>query len=387
MLREIATEQVTKRLLETARDSRTHAAVKVKLYEVLESIAKEVGSDPSLRQVVDAFEQLKRSGVTKPEVPQKKQISEVDKLREEEELQLALALSVKDQQNTQQQKQSETSAVSGATDKTTSSGEQATTGKTAATVTRVRALYDLHSDDPGELSFRRGDVIKVVESVYADWWKGSLRGEVGIFPLNYVEPIPEPTAAEIAAEAEEERKVFEESRNIDRLLSLLTSSNGSGTSSYEEEELQRLYQSTQSIRPRLVKMIEKYGSQRDDLVDLDRRFLSARRTYDSLIESSLAALPAPPPPPPQSYYPPAPAPIPQGYSNISAFPPHNYPMPSQGYVPPPASQPIGQQPEQQQQQQYQQPQYQQQQWQPPTSEISYPPAPTHQAPPGNVYTQ
>jgi len=53
-------------------------------------------------------------------------------------------------------------------------------------VTRVRALHSFEPTDAGELSFERGDVIKVVDRGYKDWWRGQLRGRTGIFPVNYV---------------------------------------------------------------------------------------------------------------------------------------------------------------------------------------------------------
>lgn len=53
-------------------------------------------------------------------------------------------------------------------------------------VSRVRALYDFAPTEPGELAFSKGDIIRVLDSVYKDWWRGELRGEAGIFPVNYV---------------------------------------------------------------------------------------------------------------------------------------------------------------------------------------------------------
>jgi hypothetical protein len=41
--------------------------------------------------------------------------------------------------------------------------------------------------EEGDLSFRKGDVIEVIGAVYKDWWKGTLNGRIGIFPINYVE--------------------------------------------------------------------------------------------------------------------------------------------------------------------------------------------------------
>lgn len=51
---------------------------------------------------------------------------------------------------------------------------------------RVRGLYDFVGETSDELPFRRGDLIRVLERVSEEWWKGELKGRVGIFPTNYV---------------------------------------------------------------------------------------------------------------------------------------------------------------------------------------------------------
>jgi signal transducing adaptor molecule len=53
-------------------------------------------------------------------------------------------------------------------------------------VTRVRALHAFEPTEPGELAFEKGDMIKVVDRGYKDWWRGQLKGRTGIFPVNYV---------------------------------------------------------------------------------------------------------------------------------------------------------------------------------------------------------
>lgn len=53
-------------------------------------------------------------------------------------------------------------------------------------VTRVRALHPFAPTEPGELAFEKGDIIKVVDRGYKDWWRGQLKGRTGIFPVNYV---------------------------------------------------------------------------------------------------------------------------------------------------------------------------------------------------------
>ena len=48
-------------------------------------------------------------------------------------------------------------------------------------------MYDFSAEGPGEMSIRTGDVIMLVEKVDADWFKGRLRGQEGIFPSGFVE--------------------------------------------------------------------------------------------------------------------------------------------------------------------------------------------------------
>lgn len=53
-------------------------------------------------------------------------------------------------------------------------------------MTRVKALHTFEPTEPGELAFEKGDIIKVVDRGYKDWWRGQLKNRTGIFPVNYV---------------------------------------------------------------------------------------------------------------------------------------------------------------------------------------------------------
>lgn len=52
----------------------------------------------------------------------------------------------------------------------------------------VLALYDYDAQADGDLSFRQDDKIELVNRTddVNDWWTGKLRGQVGVFPGNYV---------------------------------------------------------------------------------------------------------------------------------------------------------------------------------------------------------
>ncbi|TKR68698.1 hypothetical protein L596_030943 [Steinernema carpocapsae] len=56
--------------------------------------------------------------------------------------------------------------------------------KTAKT---ARAIYDYSSPVQGDLQFKAGDIITILDRVDADWYKGTLFGRTGIFPSNFVE--------------------------------------------------------------------------------------------------------------------------------------------------------------------------------------------------------
>jgi signal transducing adaptor molecule len=150
---------------------------------------------------------------------------------------------------------------------------------TVHTVTRVRALHTFEPTEPNELAFEKGDIIKVVNREYKDWWRGQLRGRTGIFPVNYVvrcslpylspcsragvqEPLPEPTPAELTAEAQQEAAVFTQAANVDRLLTMLRDLDPARDNLADNEEIQELYRSCMTLRPKIVKLIDKYSQKR-----------------------------------------------------------------------------------------------------------------------------
>ena len=48
----------------------------------------------------------------------------------------------------------------------------------------VIALYDYNGVEDGDLSFSQNETIKVLNKEDSGWWKGTLKGNVGIFPSN-----------------------------------------------------------------------------------------------------------------------------------------------------------------------------------------------------------
>ncbi|PNY23551.1 Class E vacuolar protein-sorting machinery protein hse1 [Tolypocladium capitatum] len=324
MHREVSSRAFTDALLKLANDRNTHTQVKAKILEKMQSWSDMFSQDAELGIMHDAFYRLKKSNPTlqPPNAPQKQGLTQSDRQKEEDELQMALKLSLQDEE-----RKKATPAGSGS--QAGPSGQQDSTptptvpaGTTAATVSRVRALYDFVPSEAGELEFKKGDVIAVLESVYKDWWRGSLKGQTGIFPLNYVEKLTDPTPDELQREAQMEAEVFAEIKNVEKLLTLLSASN---TTPREEdnEEISKLYHQTLAIRPKLIKLIEKYSQRKDDFTQLNEKFIKARRDYEALLESSMAH------PPQHSYHQYAVRPGPPG----QGYPPGGGGYPVQGQPP------------------------------------------------------
>jgi signal transducing adaptor molecule len=67
-----------------------------------------------------------------------------------------------------------------------------------ATAARVRAIYPFDSRERGELSFEKGDIIKVIDRMYDEWYTGAVGGRIGIFPVSYVVSVTRKSYQEVA---------------------------------------------------------------------------------------------------------------------------------------------------------------------------------------------
>ncbi|KIV80124.1 hypothetical protein, variant [Exophiala sideris] len=314
----------------------------------MEQWSKDFANNTELGIMEQAYMRLKAQNpnIQPPQAPVKKQITEYDRQKEEEELQMALRLSIQDKSTGPSSSQPSAAAAELSAQPASSTQQAAPqpvpSGTTASTVSRVRALFDFQPSEPGELQFRKGDVIAVLESVYKDWWKGSLRGQTGIFPLNYVEKLQDPTPEELQQEARTEAEVFGQIKNVEKLLALLSTSTAD-MNPRDNEEITELYHSTLSIRPKLIELIGKYTQKKDDFQQLNEKFIKARRDYEALLESSMAqptqayARPGPAAygyggtAPPQQGYPPQRFYTPDGQPPNNAMP---YSQPQQSFQPP-----------------------------------------------------
>ena len=52
-----------------------------------------------------------------------------------------------------------------------------------------RALFDFVGQEENELSFSRGDLVKITDSTDQNWWNGKVLDREGMFPANYIQVI------------------------------------------------------------------------------------------------------------------------------------------------------------------------------------------------------
>lgn len=61
----------------------------------------------------------------------------------------------------------------------------------ASSVSLAVAVDDFDAPDPAALSFRAGQVLRLVScDADAEWWQGKIDGPVGMFPRTYVHRVP-----------------------------------------------------------------------------------------------------------------------------------------------------------------------------------------------------
>ncbi|KAG4305426.1 hypothetical protein PORY_000982 [Pneumocystis oryctolagi] len=218
--REIGSQEFVETLLKLFENSHTHSMVKERILSLIQQWANDFPVEPSFQFVRQTYDRFKSEHKYIKKEDEEDELKE----REERELQLALALSLERNVEHNFQKNvehNEKTAISVSKHPSFSSS-----------VFKVKALYDFRTAEPGELPFRKGNIITLLEI------------------LSNVDSV--------------------ENNNI-----------------IENEQFQNLYHLTLTIRSKLVKLIKKYVQKKDDILSLNERFTRAMKEYEVLMEKSM----------------------------------------------------------------------------------------------------
>ncbi|KAG7882766.1 hypothetical protein KL938_003189 [Ogataea parapolymorpha] len=207
-------------LVKLVNDPKMHNSIKYAVIKEIYKLSKSFKGDESLRAMEDSFKELQKKYLYLCQ----QAVSEVDGTpkpaggEEDEELRKAIEMSLRETGPPFSERQS-TSVAERPLNVPSAAPEyaQAPAPAPVPAPEKVRALYDLQSNDDDTLSFKKDDIIVVVEKVNDDWIRGCLNGNLGIVPVNYVEKVPQATERELA----ELVTLLDNSFNVEVLLSKL----------------------------------------------------------------------------------------------------------------------------------------------------------------------
>ncbi|CCF57984.1 hypothetical protein KAFR_0D03360 [Kazachstania africana CBS 2517] len=321
----ISTKRFTQILYSLVQNNSIHITVKREIAKIVKQLSDSFKDDPSLKSMTDLNKKIKRNLpylYEKPNKPFKHEMSYESRKQEDKDLEDALKLSLTEYEQQQEKTKQQQQPVYQSPQPVLQETSQQQQPSTSAGVKKVRAMYDFPSTEADELSFKKGDIIIVLEQVYRDWWRGSLRGRIGIFPLNYVTPIMDPTPHELQMAKQKESEIFGQREIVNQLHQTLKGSqnNPNAMDIAQDSQISDMYGSVTPLRPQITKMIGTYAKEKEDLVSLRQVLSSAEQTYNQLLDEAA-----------NSYRLPIQQVVqPPSYAQFSTYAGHP-PMPNKGY--------------------------------------------------------
>ncbi|XP_067927948.1 signal transducing adapter molecule 1-like [Watersipora subatra] len=221
----------------------------------------------------------------------------------DEDLEKALALSLKESQSKSQSTSLYPSMSTLAQSSHTSNSVSATIGTAGAPPSepsdmQVRALYDFEAVEENELTFKTGELIKVLDDSDPNWWKGSTwRGE-GLFPVNFVTTdLTETTDLgaklkksvqfdeEVQVEQFDPQAVRIDEGVIDRALDHIQNADPTGATE-DSTEMVHLEEECGVMGPLIDQELERTDSKHNELMRLNEKLTEAFQLYTQLMKEA-----------------------------------------------------------------------------------------------------
>ncbi|KAL1918952.1 uncharacterized protein VTP21DRAFT_2333 [Calcarisporiella thermophila] len=160
----------------------------------------------------------------------------------------------------------------------------------AQPVVRVRALFDYEptNTDEDQLTFKKDDVILLIEKKYKEWWYGVLNRKQGLFPVNYVKIIENQSDEEMRKEAERESRVLREIHVVNDFVEMMKGIDLNPDKFSNDEALQTLFRRALASNSEISKEVDIYERKQDELLWLNERLSYIISLYDRVMEASIA---------------------------------------------------------------------------------------------------
>eukprot|EP01135_Chromosphaera_perkinsii_P002882 Nk52_evm37s229 gene=Nk52_evmTU37s229 len=229
----------------------------------------------SLKGLSKTIEKLRKEGYDFPGKPAlngaSNRMGAKTKAEEEAEFAAAIAASLKD-------------APKNSASMYPSSAESKAPPKSDSGKKTVIALYEFEAKEEGELGFKEGDVITVLDDSHPDWWKGEFKGWTGLFPANFVEVTSsmEKTVGKKTASRTQSSNLPVEI-NVDKLDLAMEMLGNADPTSRNPEELQtidELYKECMGMRKTIKAKYDETETNASEIFKLNERLCAALALYD-----------------------------------------------------------------------------------------------------------
>ncbi|XP_065651771.1 signal transducing adapter molecule 2 isoform X2 [Hydra vulgaris] len=282
--------------------TKSHEKVSFKLRELIKKWAEDFKNDPQLNLMCQFQKKLKADGLLSDSIEKPSKlpsISSSNELNFKEDLDLAIALSLQESNGSKQTSKSTTIYPT--------MSQALIPNQETKEVCRVLALYDFEAAEDNEMTFKAGEIFSVLDNSDQNWWKGCNNRGVGLFPANFVTTdlsalqkeqtekkkvrFVEDSAVQVVKPDPKEVMKGRPQTNISQELLDLTLSmlkNASPNEIDEEEEtISNMEMRCKEMGYAIEKKIIECQREKDDLNDLNSKFLQAISIYQQLMKEPM----------------------------------------------------------------------------------------------------